>query len=375
MPLRRGVRVDDKSSLIKTCRTPYIGVMLCRRVAILLLLSGCGSPAPSATAKQDAPAARTTGLDPAAMARTVEAASRLPRIRSLLVLRDGQTLAEHRFNGGPALNQLVNIKSASKSVISALVGIAIARGALKGVDQPVLSVLGGDAPANPDPRLARVTVGNLLSMQAGLERTSGEFYGRWVSSPNWVRFALARPFVDAPGGAMLYSTGNTHLLSAMLTKATGRSTLQLARAWLGTPLGIGVPAWSADPQGIYFGGNEMRLSPRAMARFGELYRLGGVIDGQRVLPASWIEQSWTPRSVSPWSGGQYGYGWFIGQTAGHPVRFAWGYGGQMIYVVPDLGLTVVMTSDANGARDTAHIGALHSLLAEGIVPAAEAGTP
>jgi len=307
------------------------------------------------------------------MARTVEAASRLPRIRSLLVLRNGQTLAEHRFNGGPPLDEPVNIKSASKSIISALVGIAIARGVLKGVDQPVLSLLGSDAPRNPDPRLARVTVGNLLSMQAGLERTSGEFYGRWVSSPNWVRSALARPFVDTPGGAMLYSTGNTHLLSAMLTKASGRSTLQLAREWLGTPLGINVPAWSADPQGIYFGGNEMRLSPRAMARFGELYRLGGVIDGTRVLPASWIAQSWTPRTVSPWSGGQYGYGWFIGQTASHPVRFAWGYGGQMIYVVPDLGLTVVMTSDPNGARDTGHIGALHSLLAGGIVPAAETG--
>jgi len=209
------------------------------------------------------------------MLRTVAAAERLPRLRALLVLRDGQPLAEHRFHGGPPLDRPVNIKSASKSVISALVGIAIERGVLGGVDQPVVSVLRQDAPARPDPRLARVTVGNLLSMQAGLERTSGEFYGRWVSRPNWVRFALARPFVDEPGGGMLYSTGNTHLLSAMLTRASGRSTLALAREWLGQPLGITVPPWPADRQGIYFGGNEMRLSPRALARFGELYRLAG----------------------------------------------------------------------------------------------------
>lgn len=129
------------------------------------------------------------------MVRAVAQAERLPRIRSLVVLRDGETLAEHRFNGGPPLDQPVNIKSASKSVMSALIGIAIERGALEGVDQPVLSVLQRDAPAAPDPRLAMVTVGNLLSMQAGLERTSGENYGRWVSSPNWVRFALSRPFV------------------------------------------------------------------------------------------------------------------------------------------------------------------------------------
>lgn len=340
----------------------------------LLLLASCGSShEPGSEAQTQEPTASQTGLDAALMEATVQSASRLPRIRSLLVLRDGETLAEHRFNGGPPLDQPVNVKSASKSVMSALVGIAIQRGVLSGVEQPVVSVLGSEAPPNPDPRLARLTVGHLLSMQAGLERTSGEFYGRWVSSPNWVRAALSRPFVDEPGGGMLYSTGNTHLLSAMLTKASGRSTLQLAREWLGEPLGITIPAWSTDPQGIYFGGNEMRLSPRAMARFGELYRLGGVIDGKRVLPAAWIEQSWTPRTVSPWSGGQYGYGWFIGEAGGHPVRFAWGYGGQMIYVVPDLRLTVVMTSDAGGARDNGHIGALHALLAENIVPAAERG--
>lgn len=91
-----------------------------------------------------------------------------------------------RFNGGPELNATVNIKSASKSVISAMVGIAIERGVLEGTDQPVLSELAGYAPENYDPRLQQVTVGNLLSMQAGLQRTSGDNYGRWVSSPNWV---------------------------------------------------------------------------------------------------------------------------------------------------------------------------------------------
>lgn len=343
-----------------------------------LLACGCNAapvdPLPAEQTASDPPlAVPTQGLDAETMTGTVSAAQRLPRLRALLVLRDGQTLAEHRFNGGPPLDQPVNIKSASKSVLSALVGIAIDRGVLTGVEQPVLSVLRSEAPANPDPRLARLTVGNLLSMQAGLERTSGEFYGRWVSSSNWVRSALSRPFVDEPGGRMLYSTGNTHLLSAMLTRASGRSTLQLARAWLGEPLGISIPAWPADPQGIYFGGNEMRLSPRALARIGELYRLGGVSNGRRILSASWIERSWTPRTISPWSGGQYGYGWFIGEAAGHPVRFAWGYGGQMLYVVPDLRLTAVMTSDPNGARDGDHIAALHRLLAEGIVPAAQKG--
>lgn len=317
--------------------------------------------------------APTTGLNAAAMARTIAAAEELPRLRGLLVLRDGKALAEHRFNGGPPLDRPVNIKSASKTVLSALVGIAIERGVLRGVDQPILSVLADDAPRDGDPRLAEITVDHLLSMRAGLERTSGEYYGRWVTSPNWVRFALSRPFADEPGGRMLYSTGSSHLLSAMLTRASGRSTHALAQEWLADPLEIKIPEWPRDPQGVHFGGNDMLMSPEGLALIGELYRNGGKAGGRQVLSASWIEESWRPRTTSPWSGYAYGYGWFIGEARGHPVRFGRGYGGQMLYVVPDLRLTVVMTSDPSGARDSPHVQALHGLLADGIVPAAEQG--
>jgi CubicO group peptidase (beta-lactamase class C family) len=180
-------------------------------------------------------------------------------------------------------------------------------------------------------------------------------------------------FTDEPGGRMLYSTGNTHLLSAMLTRASEKNTYQLAQEWLAEPLGVEIPRWQTDPQGIYFGGNNMSMSPRAMAALGELYRLGGVIDGERVLSEDWIELSWTPRTVSPWSGEQYGYGWFIGEAGGYPVRYAWGFGGQMIYVLPDLALTIVMTSDTSTERGSGHIAELHELVANGIVPAAVKG--
>ena len=165
-------------------------------------------------------------------------------------------------------------------------------------------------------------------MRSGLERTSGANYGRWVSSANWVRFALSRAFVDEPAGRMLYSTGNSHVLSALLTKASGRSTLELARDWLGEPLGIAIPPWTRDRQGIYLGGNNMALSPRALLRFGEMYRNGGEYEGKRVLPESWIRASWEPRTESPFTGHQYGYGWFITRMSGHPVYYAWGYGGH-----------------------------------------------
>lgn len=341
-------------------------------IACALVLLGCVPPADRA-AGQTQEVVETRGLDAASMDQTLAAAQTLPRLRSLLVLRHGETLAEHRFNGGPPLDQPVNIKSASKSVLSALVGVAIGQGALNGADQTVLSVLRADAPANADPRLEQVTVDHLLSMRAGLERTSGQNYGRWVTSPNWVRYALSRPFTDEPGGRMIYSTGSSHLLSAVLTRATGRSTHALAQDWLAKPLDIRIPPWPRDPQGIYFGGNDMLMSPRALAQFGELYRNGGRIGDHQVVPESWIEESWRSRTVSPWSGRDYGYGWFLAEIDGHPVRFAWGYGGQMLYVVPDLALTVVMTSDPRIGREGDHIQALHALLADGIVPAAIRG--
>lgn len=309
----------------------------------------------------------------ALLAPAIERAAALPRLRSLIVAHEGAPLVERVFRG-PGLERPVNVKSVAKTVLSALAGIAFERGVLEGVDQPIAPILEDKLPKDPDPRLRAITVGHLLAMRAGLERTSGPFYGAWVTSPDWVRYALSRPFVDEPGGRMLYSTGSSHLLSAVLTRAAGRSTLALARTWLGEPLGITIPPWPRDPQGIYFGGNDMLLSPRALLRLGETYRQGGTLDGRQVLPESWVRASWTPQVSSPFTGHAYGYGWFVAEARGHPVHYAWGYGGQMLYVVPSLRLTVVMTSDIDAPSGrSGYARELHALLADGILPALEAG--
>ena len=332
-------------------------------------LSACGQ----STSPALGPDRRTEGLDAATAAETVALARTLPRLHALIVARDGAPLIEQVFRG-PQLDTPVNVKSASKSVLAAITGVAIGRGVLSGVDQPVADFLSDRFPANPDPRLSRITVGHLLSMRAGLGSTSGANYGAWVSSRNWVRHALARPFESDPGGTLIYSTGTSHLMSAVLTAAAGQSTLALARAYLGEPLDIAIPSWPADPQGVYFGGNDMRLSPRALLAFGELYRNDGLAGGTRALPEGWVETSWRPRGNSRYTGDGHGYGWWIRRVRDHDVFYAWGYGGQMVFVVPDLRLTVVMTSDPTPVetRD-GHVQALHALLADGFIPAAERG--
>ncbi|MBZ9793267.1 beta-lactamase family protein [Rhizobium sp. 3T7] len=289
----------------------------------------------------------------------------LKPLKTVIVTRDGRTVVEQGYRGHTA-SESVNIKSASKSIVSSLVGIAIDKGLLEGPQQKIASILKADLPVDPDPRLNQITIGNLLSMQAGLGRLSGPNYGRWVASRNWVRFALAQPFDDEPGGQMLYSTASTHLLSAILTKVSGKSTLALAREWLEPVDGFRIGAWQRDPQGIYLGGNQMAMTARSLLAFGELYRNGGrTADGTQVVPADWIAQSWQHRTNSRFSGDDYGYGWFSRQIGGEEVHFAWGYGGQMLYIVPSFGMTVVMTSDESGpSARSGYRDALHGLLAE-----------
>lgn len=296
-------------------------------------------------------------------------AAELKNLRAVIVARNGEILYER----GP-VDVPTNIKSASKTIISALVGIAIDKGVLEGVDQKIATFLSASFPENPDPRLSEITIEDLMTMRAGLERTSGANYGSWVASPNWVRDALARPFVDEPGGRMLYSTGNTHLLSAVLTRASGKSTLALANDWLGQPLGLRIASWDRDRQGIYLGGNNMAVSPRDLLKFGELYRNRGTLEGMRILPETWVDASWTPVTESFFTGHGYGYGWFSTDLAGQRVNYAWGHGGQMLYVVPGAGLTVVMTSDTNGyQRGSGYVEKLHAILGEVIIPAAMEG--
>ena len=312
------------------------------------------------------------GLDSLLLEQAFANAAALPRLHSLLVARHGELVREEYF-GGHARGGRANIKSASKSIISALVGIAIEEGHLEGLDQRVAPFFPALIPDDADPRLREITIGNLLSMQAGLEPTSGRNYGQWVTSRNWVRFALTRPFADDPGGRMQYSTGSSHLLSAILTQATGMSTLEYARSRLARPLGIELAAWPRDPQGVYFGGNDMYLRPADLLKFGELYRNGGRHDGAQIVPEEWIRQSWVRRTSSRYNGHGYGLGWWMRSAHGHDIYFAWGYGGQYAFLVPSLELTIVTTSDAVSPREGDHNRALHRLVTDLLIPAAEQG--
>ena len=295
----------------------------------------------------------------------------LPRMQSLLVSVDGELHAEGYFNGA-APQRAANLKSASKSIISVLVGIAIDRGYVEGID----ATLDQFFPEYlDDPSKGRITVEDLLTMRSGLETTSNRNYGRWVQSGNWVRHVLTRPLVAEPGTQMIYSTGSTHVLSAIITRASGLDTHRFATRYLGEPLGISVPRWTADPQGIYFGGNEMSMTPRDMLAIGEMYLNCGRLGTTQIVSEDWVHTSIVAHATRTRSPDRaYGYGWWVRDLDGHDAFYAWGYGGQFIYVVPDLRLVTVMTSSpipGQGLR--AHRQSLYDLMEDEIVPAVARG--
>jgi CubicO group peptidase (beta-lactamase class C family) len=297
---------------------------------------------------QQTPASRPAP-QPGRFAEAERAASELPRLHSLLVSQRGEIVLERYFNGARAA-RAANVKSVSKSIISALVGVAIDRGLIRGPETPIRTYF-PELAKDRDERKQRITVEDLLTMRSGLETTSNRNYGRWVQSGNWVQHALAKPLFATPGTEMEYSTGNTHLLSAIITKATKTSTWQFAQETLAKPLGFSLPRWPQDPQGIYFGGNDMLLTPRQMLAFGEMYLREGRVENRQVVSEKWIERSFVPRGVSRISGQRYGYGWWMRDLAGRQAYFAWGFGGQYIILVPDLDLVVVTTSASTVAED------------------------
>lgn len=291
------------------------------------------------------------GLDGDRLEQAVDAIGTLEGVHGVLVARHGRLVAE-RYFGGAGGGRLHNLKSASKSVLSALAGLAIENGVLE-LDQPIADFL-AEAANLDDPGKQKITVRHLLTMTSGLESTSFGNYGSWVASRNWVRAALARPRQAEPGARFAYSTGGTHLLSAVLARAADRSTHDFARERLFAPLGIERSAWARDRQGIHVGGNNLSLLPRDMLKFGQLYLNRGRWAGEQLLSWQWVDESTRPSLAGPRGRsriyGGYGYLWWLRGTRERGAYIASGYGGQYIYVSPadDLVIVIISTEVSKG---------------------------
>lgn len=224
------------------------------------------------------------------------------QLHGLVIAVDGQIVAAEALRG-PGLDTPVNVKSVSKTLVATLTGAALNKGELPSLDTPVAPYLKRLIPRRADKRVRQITVENLLAMQSGLTPFAGSTYGGWVAGKHWI---FEAPMQDDPGTIRLYSTANSHILGVVLANAAGKDLLHLANERIGDPLDISFAPWTRDPQGNYLGGNDMRMSPMAMVRFGEAYRTGGLWQDERLTTPGWIETCWIPRTMADVPNHQYG---------------------------------------------------------------------
>lgn len=290
-------------------------------------------------------------------------------IHSMLIIRHGYIVADVYFYPF-AVSTLHDLASCTKSFTSTLVGIAIDKGYIKNVQQPVLDLLQGRDVANVDARKKAMTLENLLTMSSGLAcyAEPGEITLREMfQSLDWVQFTLDLPMMEPPGTRFEYCSPGSHLLSAIVRETTGMTTLAFAQKHLFQPLGISRIIWPVDPQGINRGWGDLHLAPYDMAKLGYLYLNNGQWDGIQILSPEWITTATNKHSTPP-DGYGYGYQWWLSSPE---IYSANGRGGQQIIVASGLDTVVVLTgglSDEEGVKRD-------EILTSILVPAIKSTTP
>ncbi|GAB6990164.1 serine hydrolase domain-containing protein [Paenibacillus pini] len=279
-------------------------------------------------------------------------------LRSCLISHRNQLIFEH-YRDQHISNEIAKINSCTKSILSALICIAMDQGLLPQPQTRITSFFPQLA-NDPDPRKQEITLQHLLTMTAGFNWT--EFGGqksfpRMTRSSNWVDFVLEQQLSDSPGTRMEYNSGVSQLLSAILVQVIGMSTARYAELYLFKPLGIESYQWESDPQGIHTGGYGLRLLPSDMLKFGQLYLDHGKWNNGQLISKELITRSVQPSiAVDAPRRGLYAWHWWadsfldtVNDSGSGGTSFEYfyarGYGGQFIHVIPSLDTVVVLTND------------------------------
>lgn len=303
----------------------------------------------------------------------------LGRITSILIARNGYLVYEEYFRGNDS-NTLVNIYSCTKSINSALMGIAINEGKIGGVDDRLFDYLDGYTlfPAGTDDSLRRedLTVKHLLTMTAGFSweemdipyGQASNSYTQMINSDNWIQFALDRPVEFEPGTTFEYNTGLSGLMGVILGNSTGQRVDHYARDKLFRRIGIDTSIWRFSPAGIPMTGSALQLRPRDMAKFGWLYAQNGAWEGNSIVPSSWIQASFQQHNTFP-DGRAYGYQWWMapitdGDGNSISLPYALGWGGQHIFVSQDFNMVIVVTADDDVTVSGNHIGEIMDIIGQ-----------
>ena len=263
------------------------------------------------------------------------------RVHSVLVVRNGHIVLEANFYPFQP-NGLHDLASVTKAITATIIGIAINKRFIQDVHQPILDFFPDYKIKNVDERKKSMLLEHLLSMRDGIQciaSPSEITLMQMLFSPNFVQFMLDLPMEAEPGTRYRYNSGGVHLLSAVVSQATGQGTLEFAKKYLFGPLGISDMIWPVDPQGVNnYGWGDLRLRARDLAKIGYLYLKNGLWQGNKILPEGWMAQA-TKKYTQFDDGNGYGYQFDIHTDGSYSKS---GRGGQFLHVIPARNMVVVI---------------------------------
>lgn len=298
-------------------------------------------------------------------------AGQYPNLHSILVSQGGRTVYERYFNGYTA-DSLHETRSAFKSITSLLVGIAIDRGMIKGVDQKVSGFFPEDTAFGSDPLKKQMTIRNLLEMRTGFdcEEWDGtrDCESEMEKTRDWVKFSLALPMKNPPGTVWAYTSCSPMILSGIIEKVSGMPVMDFAQKHLFSKLGITHYRWTIDPSGHGMTAGSFYIRPEDMLKIGQLVLNQGEWRGKQIISRAWIKESThaqilinegsfvkTSRSTAAVPQQvYYGYQWYNEviktKSGSYPMVFASGNGGQYVMIIEPLKIAVVFTQGNYGKR-------------------------
>ena len=311
------------------------------------------------------------GLDSKILKRAFTEAKNSAYINSLIIIKNGYLVKEEYYNNGNK-NVLDLTFSVTKSITSALIGIAIDKGYIKSIDQKIIEFFPEYNTPDLDQRIQTITIKHILTMQAGFDNENN-IAKKMGSANNMIEAIINSDLQFDPGTDFLYSTHGSHILSGLITKVSKMSTEDFALKYLFNPIGIKSVVWPKDQNDINIGGAGILLTPRDMARFGYLYLQNGYLNQQQLIPDKWIAKSTLnyrdyTNSWEEITNLGYSYQWWTGHMDEYSIFFASGYGGQWILVIPDIDMVIVTTMNANSEKNWEQMTSFISLVYNNIIP-------
>ncbi|MGO6943169.1 serine hydrolase domain-containing protein [Rhizobium johnstonii] len=305
---------------------------------------------------------------------------KLSGVHGVVALRGGRIVFERYMDGddmkwGESLENvkfgpetLHDIRSVTKSIVGLLYGIALAKGHVPALDTPIVAQFPEYVDLGRDPERERITIRHALTMTLAMEWNENAPYTDPANSeiameqaPDRYRFILDRPILAKPGRGWIYSGGAVALVGKIIERGTSQSLPDFAKEVLFDPLGIDAMEWIRGQDGVPSAASGLRLSPRSLARIGQVILQGGEWQGRSVIPKSWLDESFQPAAIVDigWRGMHYGYLWYLGEeaitdkTGTYGERFiaAFGNGGQRLFVFPGFDFVLAITTGNYNSPD------------------------